>query len=540
VAAVLLRVESITTEKSKTSINMTVRNIIRNRGTWIRHGTSSLVLALALNATAEPSRNEVVRTLTKAAAFVHDNLSIHGGYVYAFSGDLKLREGEGVTDEHTIWVQPPGTPLVGEALLDVHEATGDKASLKAAEDAALALVLGQLQSGGWYYSAQFDPEKRRKLFYRYDLSWQKQPDRVPAKAQAAPAGWDLWKQRKFEGNLTIFDDDTTQAALRFLMRIDKKLEFKNERIHEAVAYGLKSMMMMQYPNGGWSASYDRFHDKPPEAQMYPVKAASYAEDWPRKWPKDFTGCYVINDDLISDAMHTLLRAHEVYQDARYLEAAKRAGQFFLKAQMPAPQPAWAQQYDKDMHSVWSRAFEPSSITSRESETAMEALMMLSRATGDKAWLAPIPKALAYLRKSLLPDGRIARFYELKTNTPIYFQRKKGGGDELTYSGKRPAEHYGFIIEPILDEIDAEYQRVNRMAKPAGDRPVKESAVELAKAAQQIIAAMDTRGAWVQHGVKMKHNKGVPPSGVIFSEVFAANVATLCHYLGLGHRPPLSQ
>jgi hypothetical protein len=33
---------------------------------------------------------------------------------------------------------------------------------------------------------------------------------------------------------------------------------------------------------------------------------------------------------------------------------------------------------------------------------------------------------------------------------------------------------------------------------------------------------------------------VPPSGVIFSEVFAQNVATLFHYLGFGHRSPLSQ
>ena len=61
-----------------------------------------------------------------------------------------------------------------------------------------------------------------------------------------------------------------------------------------------------------------------------------------------------------------------------------------------------------------------------------------------------------------------------------------------------------------------------------------------KAAREIIASMDERGAWVQHGVKMKHNKGVPPSGVIFSEVFASNVATLCRSIGVGHRSPLSQ
>lgn len=504
-------------------------------------GTAALTLGLSPSPAAEPSKDEVLRTLVKAATFVHRNLSMHGGYVYAYSGDLKQREGEGVTDLNTIWVQPPGTPLVGEALLDVYEATQDKTVLKAAEEAALALVLGQLESGGWYYSTQFDPDKRKKLFYRYDLDWKKQPERTPDKAKSGGTGWDVWKTRKFEGSLTILDDDTTQAALRFLTRIDKVLGFKNERIHESVEYGLKSLLAAQYPNGAWSASYDRFQAKPPDESMYPVKRASFPEDWPRKWPKDFTGCYVLNDDLISDAMHTMLDAWAVYGDDKYLASAKKAGEFFLLAQMPEPQPAWAQQYDKDMHPVWSRAFEPSSITSRESETTMEALLMLSRATGDKKWLAPIPKAGAYLKKSLLPDGKIARFYELQTNRPIYFQRKKGGGgDEMTYDGSNPADHYGFINDPILDDIGAEYQRVAAMPKPAGERPVKETPAELAKSAQELIGSLDERGAWIQHGVKMKHNKGIPPSGIIFSEVFAANVATLCHYLGLGHRPPLSQ
>ncbi len=488
----------------------------------------------------QPSREVVTRTLLKATTFFHDHLSIHGGYVYAFSGDLQKREAEGVTDEHTIWVQPPGTPLVGEAMLDAFEATRDAKILGYAKEAALALVQRQLQSGGWYYGVHFEDVPAKRDFHRFDLNWQTLLDRVPAGERADTGGWDVWKRRAFEPNLTILDDDTTQAALRFLTRIDKALDFAEPRIHEATLFGLKSLMQAQYPNGAWSASYDRFPDQSPSVENHPVKPASYPDDWPRKWPKDFTGCYVINDDLIADAMHTMLRAHEVYGDERYLAAAKKAGQFFILAQMPEPQPAWAQQYDKDMHPVWSRAFEPSSITSRESETVMEALLMLARHTGDKAWLAPLPKALAYLRKSLLPDGKIARFYELKTNTPIYFQRKKGGGDEMTYSGARPADHYGFILDPILDDIAAEHQRVSAMPKPSGDRPLKESPSELAKAAGEIIAALDDRGAWVQHGVKMKHNKGVPPSGVIFSDVFAKNVATLCQSIGIGHRPPLSQ
>jgi hypothetical protein len=506
----------------------------------MKHSVALLLLGAQLAHAQQPSRDEVIGVLKKAAAFVHDHLSIHGGYVYAFSGDLRLREAEGVTDEHTIWVQPPGTPLVGEAFLDIYEATKDAKVLGYAKEAALALAQRQLQSGGWYYSARFEEAPPKRNFHRLDLNWQPVPDRVPAAERANTGGWDVWKRRAFEPNLTILDDDTTQAALRFLTRIDKALNFAEPRIHDAALFGLNSLMQTQYPNGAWSASYDRFPDRPPSAENFPVKSASYPDDWPRKWPKDFTGCYVINDDLIADAMHTMLRAYEVYGDARYFECAKKAGQFFVLAQMPEPQPAWAQQYDKDMKPVWGRAFEVAAITSRESETAMEALMMLSRATGDKRWLAPILKALSYLRKSLRTDGTLARYHEMRTNKPLYFRRAKGGGHELTYSDDNPASNYGFIIEPILDDIEAEYQRVNAMPKPGGERPIKESPAELAKAAREIIAELDERGAWVQHGVKMKHNKGMPPSGVIFSEVFAKNVATLCNSIGIGHRPPLSQ
>ncbi len=499
-----------------------------------------LLLCPLLAQAQQPSKDDVLNALNKAAIFVQSNLSVHGGYLYAWSGDLKLREAEGIPDEHTFWVQPPGTPLVGEAFLDVYEATKKDVVLKFAHEAALALAQRQLHSGGWYYSVHFEGKESTNKFYCHDLEWNPQPNPVPEKARQQPTGWDMWKTRRYEANLTTLDDDTTQSALRFLMRVDKALEFKDKLIHQAVERGLNALLIMQYPNGAWSTNWDRLQEVSPSAADYPVKPASFPDDYPRKWPKDFTGCYVLNDDLIADCIHTLIRAFEIYKDERYLAGAKKGGEFFLLAQMPDPQPAWGQQYDKNMQPVWGRAFEVTAISSRESETAMEALMLLCRATGDKRWLAPIPKAVNYLRKSLRPDGKLARYYEMRTNKPLYFQRAKGGGHELTYSDDNPASNYGFIIDPILDDIQVEYQRLNAMPKPAGQRPLKESPAELAKAAKEAIASLDQRGAWVQHDVKMKHNKGVPPSGVIFSEVFAKNVATLCHSIGLGHRPPLSQ
>ncbi|MCB1087119.1 MAG: pectic acid lyase, partial [Verrucomicrobiae bacterium] len=101
---------------------------------------------------AAPDPAAVKAALVKAVAFYHQQAASHGGYVYRYSSDLTLREAEGIPGPDTIWIQPPGTPAVGEAFLDAYEATQDPACAQAALDAALALTRTQLHSGGWYYS----------------------------------------------------------------------------------------------------------------------------------------------------------------------------------------------------------------------------------------------------------------------------------------------------------------------------------------------------------------------------------------------------
>jgi hypothetical protein len=49
------------------------------------------------------------------------------------------------------WVEPPGTPAIGQAYLAGWQATGDEYILAAAVEAAHALVATQLVSGGWYH-----------------------------------------------------------------------------------------------------------------------------------------------------------------------------------------------------------------------------------------------------------------------------------------------------------------------------------------------------------------------------------------------------
>src|SRR5690606_19848781 len=134
----------------------------------------------------------------------------HGGYVWASSGDLALREGEGVVGPDTIWVQPPGTPAVGQALLEAWHATKEQAFLEAAREAGEALLRGQLESGGWNYRIEFASPARDKFYYRLDADGKPRTVELPRGAKERPAGWNTWSRQRISGNQSTLDDDTTQ------------------------------------------------------------------------------------------------------------------------------------------------------------------------------------------------------------------------------------------------------------------------------------------------------------------------------------------
>lgn len=471
----------------------------------------------------KPTRAEVTESLRKATAYFHGTVAAHGGYAWVSSPDGKLRHGEGNCAAGTVWVQPPGTPAVGLAFLDAFEATGDALHLKAAVDAARALVKGQLRSGGWNYRIDFDPAKRKELVYRDGPNGGR--EFIPK--TPAPGGWDVWRLRRHKDDITTLDDDTTPAALRLLLRVDAALKFEDREIHDAVLYALESVTNAQYPIGAWSHNYDRFPTAPPDEAHYPVKKASFPEKWSRTWTKDFTGCYMLNDRITQNVIGAMLLAHRTTGDRKYLAVAERGGKFLLLAQLPDPQPAWAQQYDRSVQPVWDRKFEPPAITGLESQDALETLLLLYRETGKAEYLEPVPKAVAYLKKSLLPDGNIARFYELQTNKPLFFTTDY----KLTYEKDNVPTHYGFWFRSRLDEIEKEYKRL--LALKSGESREKPAAGASAERVAKVLAAQGKNGAWLEPGaVRDPDGKKVTPAeGVAASQTFIDNVTALCRYLG---------
>jgi hypothetical protein len=528
-------------------------------------------------------REQAKAALRRAVEFYRTKVATEGAYHFAYAEDLSYGRSEMSEGPTRIEVQRDGTPIVGMAYLEAYEATRDGYYLEAARDVARALVKGQYCSGGWDYYIEFDPQKRPQFPYRAD-------------GRCAPGTNP--SQRP-----TTLDDNVTQAAVRVLMRVDRELDFKDGDIHGAARFALDSLVNAQYPNGAWP---QRFTQAPNPGE-FPVKRASYPESWPRTWPRaSYFTHYTFNDNSVVDAIDAMLEAARIYKEPRYLASAEKGGEFILLAQMPEPQPGWAQQYDKDMHPAWARVFEPPSITGGESQSVMRALLLLYRETGKQKYLEPLPRALAYYQKSILPDadkpseirrracpGRTpcaARFYEMKTNRPLYITKgtrvtslDQGAtnvdGYEVSYSDESVITHYSVLVSgAAFAEIEREFKeiqnadpatlkradRLHGLSPWADRRSVAGQGTDARVRA--IVSAMDPRGAWVEEGAIGKANRLVsvfagrelvvtiagktlplnendtlevfqgpepPKARIVRSRTFAENVGVLSAYLASG-------
>lgn len=473
----------------------------------------SLVLMLCLlagpaaHAATEGELAEVRDGLKKAMTFFSQEVSVEGGYVYLWSNDLKYREGEGVVDDQTVWIEPPSTPTVGEAFLYVHQATGDPLALQAARNAVDCLLRGQLISGGWDNSIVFEPAARSKMAYRVDS---KQPGRR---------------------NVTTLDDDKTQSAIRFLMRMDQQLKMRHRELHEACIYALDHLLEAQYANGAWPQRFDA-PPKPDPSQA--GRKASFPETWSRTFPAvKYQSHFTLNDDTLRDTIRVMMLAHTIYDDVRYKEAALKAGQFILDAQLPSPQPAWAQQYDAAMHPVWARKFEPPAVSGGESQGMIQTLLELHEWTGDPRYLAAIEKALGYLESCLLPDGRLARFHEMRTNRPLYFTRDY----QLTYSDADMPTHYGFKVSSKLESLRKRLEKQQAKVRVSGHPsepvsrflPSNPSRSEMREALTHA-RSLDSRGAWPEKGDLKYHREGTYEGPILSSRTFIRRIEAMAKVL----------
>jgi hypothetical protein len=433
-------------------------------------------LLLAQNYLAgEKSLVQRAETVLKNASAYFHSISTQGGYVGIYSVDLKKRYGEGLYEQAKsteIWVQPPGTPSVGECFLRVYRITGEKQYLTAATDAARALAWGQRTVGGWDH--------------RVDVA---HLDKTSKKAI------------RREGHCT-FDDNITQGALSFLMSMDAIID--EPWLTEAIELGLEFMMKSQFENGAWP-------------QWYPLRGGYH----------DY---YTFNDNTINDCIKVMLKAHRIYGKNEYLQTARHGGNFIILSQLPQPQSGWAQQYSHDLKPAWARSFEPPGVCSAATIRNIQTLVDLYLYTKDDRYLEPIPLAFEWLDNSKIGDNQWARLYEEGTNRPVYGDREDGNRLHYVYENisERERTSYGWQGQYGIDAASQYYKDVKslgadsyiaRRDKRLSADERKQNAGLMEAEIKAILAGIDDRGRWINNDM-------------ITSRDFVMNVNMLCEYLEL--------
>lgn len=476
---------------------------------------TALVLAQRCPAQGNDLVAQSRNSLARATDFLR-SISAEGGYLWRYSADLKTRSGEEVATTTQIWIQSPGTPVMGMTFLRAYEVTKDNRFLDAARVTAEALARGQLESGGWDYLVEFDPQLRGKWKYRLD----------PPSTQPSPK------------NVSTYDDDNTQSALRFLMAL-ADADPSNTQLRDTRDYGLKKLLEAQYPIGAWPQRWDGIARDPAK---FPVCDATIPTDYPRQQPSGvYYDHYTLNDNTLPDCIMTLLEAHKRTGRQEYLDAAKRGADFLLRAQLPEPQPIWAQQYNSAMQPAWARAFEPPSVTAGESANVLNLLVELHLKLGDERYLKPFPAAIAWFKRSEIAPGRWARMYELTTNRPVYGDRD--GKIHYTLAEISQERQTGYRWEGDFG-VPAMIQRAEGLMKDGREKWLADHAVKplspeqkTARATQleanvrRIIADQDDQGRWMGGAARGRAGRGIQGPSIDVSR-FQANMRALCDYLEL--------
>lgn len=376
-----------------------------------------LLLAAALRLTAAesaspPDRATVLATVKRATTFMVEKAGYQGGYVWQYLPDFSRRWGEMEAFPTMMWIQPPGTPAMGNLFLDAYHVTGDEYYYRAAEQTGVAMVKVQHPTGGWNYIADLAGEESLKKWY----------------ATIGRHGWRLEEFQHYYGNAT-FDDSTTVAAARFMLRL--ALEKKDPRFQASLERALKFILDSQFPVGAWP-------------QRYPPAGVFSKDGNP-----DYSSYITLNDAVTGENIAFLFEAHAALGDSRYLAAARRGMDAIIALQQPPPQAGWALQYTPDLKPAAARTYEPKGLATHATANSIANLLEFHALTGDRKYLAPIPAALAWLDSVKLPPnlpgarGSHPTFVELGTNRPIFIHRR--GSNAISgryYTDHNPADTVG--------------------------------------------------------------------------------------------------
>ena len=301
---------------------------------------------------------------------------------------------------------------------------------------AESVILYQSPQGGW--------PKSTNLAQR-----PKSPEDIPAPGR---------------GRANSFDNDATTVPLRFLAKIAQLTG--EAKYRESFLRGLDYMLAAQYPNGGWP-------------QFWPLRKGYYSR-------------ITYNDEAMISVMEVIdevakgTAPYDFVDEQRRQKATKAIAlgiDCILKTQIrhEGKLTAWCAQHDENtLEPAWARSYEPPSCSGGESVGIVRFLMkvenpspeIIASIEGAIDWLLSVKMKGWRLERVKNDDGRSerrliadpeapplwARFYELKTNRPLYLDRDskfRYDFSEISYERRSGYSYHGSWAASLLEK---EYPR----------------------------------------------------------------------------------
>ena len=260
------------------------------------------------------------------------------------------------------------------------------------------------------------------------------------------------------GRANSLDNEATTLPIAFLARMANatgEAKYRNSFLR-----GVDYLLAAQYPNGGWP-------------QFWPLRDGYYSR-------------ITYNDGAMIRAV-TILRyvaggqaPYDIVDASRRRRAADAVAHgidCILKTQIKqdGKRTAWCAQHDeKTLKPAWARAYEPPSLSGGESVGIVRFLMLIEEPTPEV--VAAIEGAVAWFRsvamkgvrhesirgndgrreRRLVPDPDApplwARFYELRTNRPLYLDRDsvfRYDFTEISYERRSGYSYHGTWAASLL-------------------------------------------------------------------------------------------
>ena len=337
------------------------------------------------------------------------------------------------------------------------------------------ILLGLLLIGG--HSTAFGQVRFSKNLLKKDAEWFRS-DEAKAVAdsviqyQSPQGGWpkstDVAKPPRFpddipppgRGRANSLDNDATTVPMQFLARM---IHATGEaKYRDSFLRGVDYLLDAQYPNGGWP-------------QFWPLRKGYYSH-------------ITYNDEAMVRVMRVVrdVAKGDTPYDFVDAERRKKAAKALvlgidciLKTQIKqdGKLTAWCAQHDeKTLEPTWARAYEPPSLSGGESVGIVRFLMEIDEPSdeiiasihGAVEWLRSVQMKGVRVEQVKNDDGRRerklvadpdagplwARFYELKTNRPLYLDREsvfRYDYSEISYERRSGYSYHGTWAASLLEK-----------------------------------------------------------------------------------------